>query len=70
MTLSDASRKAMFVKMKKLENFLEHARTQEVPISKKEDQLLLLKSKLGMESDFTSDDFHRVQFLKGKRKIA
>ena len=70
MTLSDASRKAMFVKMKKLENFLEHARTQEVPISKKEDQLLRLKAKLGLTDKLDRSELHRLEFLQGKREIA
>lgn len=66
--MTPKQRKAMMAKMHKLENYLQHARTQPIPISKKEDQLLLMKSKLGMEHNFTNDDYHRVQFLQGKRK--
>jgi len=39
---------ADILKEKKLSNYLEHARTQEIPISKKETQLFNLRKKLGM----------------------
>jgi hypothetical protein len=63
--MKDSNRKAMFAKARKLENFLEHARTQEVPISRKEDQLIRLKKKLGENLDRDQEQrFEQLQRIK------
>jgi len=51
-------------KMNKLENYLKHARTQEIPISKKEDQLLRMKKKLGLTGKMNNDELRRLEQLK------
>ena len=57
----------MFAKMNKLENYLEHARTQEIPISAKEDQLLRLKLKL--KQPLNADQEDRVRWSHKFRNL-
>jgi len=64
--MKDSQRKAMFAKMRKLEKYLEHARTQQVPISAKENQLIRMKGKLGLTHELSNDDKKTLEQLKMK----
>jgi len=47
-SLDDSEIQELEAKEKKLSNYLEHARTQEIPISKKETELFNIRKRLGM----------------------